>query len=207
MRLINTETLLLGDETFGGGIPKYAILSHAWAKEEVSFQEWLEPTATTKSKAGYIKLRDACAVAFQKGHNWLWADTVCIDKTSSAELSEAINSMYAWYRNSVECLVYLVDVEYTANDKRQSSEYPAYDKPPPSLDQFIASRWFTHGWTLQELLAPPQLTFYDRSWQHLGSKSEYVDAITLATGITRLDLRVNSIHDVPIARRMSWIAD
>jgi hypothetical protein len=151
MRLINTRTLLLSDEVFGNDIPEYAILSHAWTNEEVSFTEWLEPWPAIKSKAGYVKLRDACAVALARGNKWLWADTVCIDKSSSAELSEAINSMYAWYRDSVKCLVYLVDVEDSAEDNGSSL-----------LEQFVASRWFTRGWTLQELLAPSSLTFYTR---------------------------------------------
>lgn len=198
MRLINTSTLLL-DEFFGDDIPKYAILSHTWTKDEVTFREWQEPTATTASKTGFLKVKDACALALSLAHEWLWADTACIDKTSSAELSEAINSMYAWYRNSAECLVYLADVEELDNDETQLQ------------DQITASRWFTRGWTLQELLAPADLTFYDRRWRRLGTKTQYANAIALATGIPAGILKKArnaqpGASSLTVAQRMSWIA-
>jgi hypothetical protein len=199
MRLINTSTLLL-DEFFGDDIPKYAILSHTWTKEEVTFREWLEPTATTASKAGFAKVKEACAVALSLGHEWLWADTACIDKTSSAELSEAINSMFAWYRDSAECLVYLTDVKQAAES----------DGQPQQLLDITASRWFERGWTLQELLAPADLTFYDRQWRCLGTKVEYAHAIAPITGIKAkiLTSRVSlpSVLRQSVAERMSWMA-
>jgi hypothetical protein len=199
MRLINTSTLLL-DEFFGDDIPKYAILSHTWTKEEVTFREWLEPTATTASKAGFVKVKEACAIALSLSHEWLWADTACIDKTSSAELSEAINSMFAWYRDSTECLVYLTDVEKAADG----------DGQPQQLLDITASRWFERGWTLQELLAPADLTFYDRHWRRLGTKVEYAYAISPITGIKAyiLTSRVSlpSVLRQRVAERMSWMA-
>ncbi len=198
MRLINTATLGLRDERFGEEIPKYAILSHTWTQAEVTFREWTEATAATKLKSGYIKVRDACAVALARDHKWFWADTVCIDKTNLVELTEAINSMYAWYRDSVECLVYLADVDPVASDNGQSP-----------TEQFAASRWFTRGWTLQELLAPSELTFYDRGWNRLGSRRQFADAIELATDIAARDLGSQfrgRLHRFSIAKRMSWMA-
>ncbi|KAK4119160.1 hypothetical protein N657DRAFT_582263, partial [Parathielavia appendiculata] len=96
------------------------------------------------------KVRNACAIAPALGHEWLWADTACIDKTSSAEHSEAINSMHAWCRDSVECLVYLSGVEHLVDEETLC----------PGRPEITGSRWFTRGWTLQELLAPINLTFY-----------------------------------------------
>jgi hypothetical protein len=94
MRLINSTTLRL--EEYGGtDIPPYAILSHTWDKEEVSFQDMQQPS-DAKNKLGYQKIEKCCAIARSDGFEYAWVDTCCIDKTSSSELTEAINSMYQW---------------------------------------------------------------------------------------------------------------
>lgn len=195
MRLINTSTLQL-EEFFDDEIPKYAILSHTWTKEEVTLQEWEKSEPSTKLKAGYCKVRDACAISKRGNHDWLWADTVCIDKKSSADLSEAINSMYAWYCGSEECLAYLVDVDSTilADEGK--------------LADFTKSRWFTRGWTVQELVAPNHLTFYDQRWRRIGSKTDYEEAIEAKTGIEIDHIALQKVdqRDIPVARRMSWFA-
>ena len=107
MRLLNTSTIQL-HEFFGSKIPFYAILSHRWEESEISFKD------VTKSRnldaPGWAKVRASCALAKSRGKQWIWIDTCCIDRRSSAELSEAINSMFAWYKNSIECYAYLVDV-------------------------------------------------------------------------------------------------
>lgn len=97
MRLINTKTLLL-EEFFGTNIPCYAILSHTWGEEEVSYQEWVSGDPRMREKKGFDKIARACEQALKEVWplEWLWADTCCIDKASSADLSEAINSMFAW---------------------------------------------------------------------------------------------------------------
>lgn len=110
MRLLNTQTLKL-KEFPDDQIPNYAILSHTWENEEVSCQEMITPTPEVKKKAGYDKIKRAAANAKGEKYEWIWIDTCCIDKSSSAELSEAINSMYRWYRNAQVCAVYLSDVE------------------------------------------------------------------------------------------------
>jgi hypothetical protein len=139
-------------------------------------------------------------VAQGLGHEWLWADTACIDKTSSAELSEAINSMFAWYRDSAECLVYLTDVQHPVNSEGQLQQLP----------DITSSRWFERGWTLQELLAPTELTFYDRQWHRLGAKLEYADAIAPITGIKpyilESQISLPSVLRQSVAERMSWMA-
>ncbi|KIJ69775.1 hypothetical protein HYDPIDRAFT_77224, partial [Hydnomerulius pinastri MD-312] len=95
---------------------------------------------------GSVKLQGFCRIAKQRGFLWCWSDTCCIDKSSSAELQESINSMFSWYRNSALTIVYLVDVSQ------------------PSQQVLQRSRWFTRGWTLQELLAPPAIEFYMNDW-------------------------------------------
>ncbi|KAF4834547.1 Vegetative incompatibility protein HET-E-1 [Colletotrichum tropicale] len=107
MRLLKTTTLQLTD--FVGKAPPYAILSHTWGEEEVLFADVSNPTVP---KAGWFKVRSSCDLARSLGHDWIWIDTCCIDKSSSAELSEAINSMFRFYQNAVICIAYLSDVPY-----------------------------------------------------------------------------------------------
>lgn len=126
-------------------IPPYAILSHTWEQDEVQYSDVITGTAATR--AGYDKLRDACRRALDDGFAYIWIDTCCIDKSSSAELSEAINSMFAWYRDSNVCYAFLSDF-----DPRQDSV------------SFSDCRWFTRGWTLQELIAPRTILFFDAAW-------------------------------------------
>src|ERR1700712_2033923 len=103
MRLLNTTSIELED-FFGDKIPEYAILSHAWGKDEFLFQDLDRSEA--RKKYGFAKVKGFCALASKHGFTWGWADTCCIDKSSSAELSEAINSMYQWYANAHTCYVY-----------------------------------------------------------------------------------------------------
>ncbi|KAI1822609.1 HET-domain-containing protein [Xylaria intraflava] len=195
MRLIDVKTHKLVE--FFNNIPKYAILSHTWGAEEVTFQDYLLATEsgshahakTIRHKAGFTKIIGACERAKIDGLQYVWCDTNCIDKRSSAELSEALNSMYAWYRDSVVCYAFLVDV----------------DGAPGS---FAKSRWFTRGWTLQELLAPSKVVFFDVRWRVLGDRKDLAQTIC---GITRIHIGAlhdrNTIHEYSVAQRMSWAAD
>ncbi|KAH9905868.1 heterokaryon incompatibility protein-domain-containing protein [Xylariomycetidae sp. FL2044] len=151
MRLLNTSTLKLS-EFFDDKVPKYAILSHTWDDDEVSFHEVETPAARTKK--GFAKIQGCCSTALRSGYVWVWIDTCCIDKSSSAELSEAINSMFRWYREADMCYAYLSD-----------------------------SRWFTRGWTLQELLAPYFIEFHDMHWIYIGGKHNHNEAISEITQI------------------------
>ncbi|KZL85944.1 het domain-containing protein [Colletotrichum incanum] len=171
MRLINTSTLVI--ESFS-----YGILSHTWdGNNEVSFQEWIacDTDPEVREKSGYLKVVNACSKTRDDGLNYLWADTNCIDKTSSAELSEAINSMFSWYEHAAVCIIYLADVEWEDGliDKVHAHK---------SL-QFQNSRWFTRGWTLQELLAPRKAFFFTKEWIEIGTKSELKFPISKITGI------------------------
>lgn len=188
MRLINVDTFEL-EEYFGASIPEYAILSHTWGAEEVTLQEWQRDERPVR-KAGFKKISRACHRAQLDGFQYLWCDTNCIDKTSSAELSEAINSMYAWYRDSKICYAHLADV--------------------PSGDNFQAlipsSRWFTRGWTLQELLAPDVLIFFCKDWTEIGNKEQLSFRISIITGIPEECLRSDNVQEASIAQRMSWVS-
>ena len=190
MRLLDTQTLEL-DEFQGEAIPGYAILSHTWGDEEVSFQLLSKPEA--KSLAGYSKIVACCNLAAAQGWKYVWIDTCCIDKTSSAELSEAINSMWRWYENSEVCLVYLQDYTY----------HPGNGSLPEPPD-FARRRWSTRGWTLQELLAPKNVVFYDSSWTKVGTRSDLGYPLSIATGISRLHLRFPKIASS--AAKMSWMS-
>ena len=184
MHLLDTTTIKLS-EFFDADTPKYAILSHTWRKNEVTFQDL--DRVRSEGPQAYSKIAACCAKAASHDYQWVWIDTCCIDKSSSAELSEAINSMYRWYQRSGECYVYLEDVSID------------------DMDQFGSSRWFTRGWTLQELLAPERLYFYDKRWKNLGSKQDLCKAIALATNIPESNLRqFKPRHPVSVAAKMSW---
>ncbi|KAK4198407.1 het domain-containing protein [Triangularia verruculosa] len=193
MRLINVFTLEL-HEFHGDKIPAYAI-SHTWGDDEVTFQNWNDLKAASR-KLGFSKIKGACAQAEKDGLKWLWCDTNCIDKTSSAELSEAINSMFSWYLRSAVCYAYLSDVPHQAVRKHKT--YSA----------FGGSRWFTRGWTLQELIAPRKLTFFAHDWTKLGDKhGPLIGEIALVTGVPRGVLTGdNPIQNISISRKMSWLS-
>jgi hypothetical protein len=189
MRLLHSKTLEL-KEFIGQDIPLYAILSHTWGDEEVSFQDIQRPEA--REKKGYNKIRLCCDQASRDGFEYAWVDTCCIDKTSSAELSEAINSMYKWYQQAEVCYVYLSDV------------VGCYAPELPD-SMFRKSRWFTRGWTLQELIAPSTVLFFDMAWKEIGSKHSLGFIIS---EVTMIPLQVLSGHmslgSFSVGQRMSW---
>ena len=189
MRLLNTESLEF-EEFFDSQIPKYAILSHRWGNEEVTYQEFRK--GKRQDKQGYAKIRQCCALAGKRGFGWVWIDTCCIDKKSSAELSEAINSMYRWYSNAGECYAYLRDVVWDNEDCEASKL------------SFRRSLWFTRGWTLQELLAPSSVMFLDRQWRFFGTKEDLAREISAVTGIS-----IGCMDDpwsACAATKMSWVS-
>ena len=188
MRLVNTFNYEL-HEFLESEIPRYAILSHTWGDEEASFQDMLSPRQALGK--GYEKIQQACHLARQNGFAFLWVDTCCIDKSSSAELSESINSMFQWYANAAVCYAFIADL------------------PPDGLTEMILPkcRWFTRGWTLQELLAPDVVEFYDSDWNKRGTKKQFASVISGFTGIPIDILRGDAlISDSSVAARMSWAA-
>ena len=149
MRLLNTTSIEV--ERFTGKVPPYAILSHRWEDDEVTLED-MKPGGAGKGMKGYRKLRISCTMAERQGLNYIWIDTCCIDKTSSAELSEAINSMFRYYEEAKICYAYLSDVA--------SVKIP--NPWEDNTSDFYNSVWFTRGWTLQELIAPKNQRFYNQ---------------------------------------------
>jgi hypothetical protein len=129
---------------------------------------------------------------------YFWVDTCCINKSNNTELSEAINSMFRWYRNADKCYVYLSDVSsppFDANDKFSSL---------PCESAFRASRWFTRGWTLQELLAPRSVEFFSQEGNRLGDKRSLERQIHEITGIAVLALQGSPLSQFSVDERFKW---
>ncbi|OCK73943.1 HET-domain-containing protein [Lepidopterella palustris CBS 459.81] len=233
MWLLNVDDQRLY-EFYGEDIPPYAILSHTWGNQEVSFADinklyraedkmWSQIRETgcansnfTQSNLQHVgsnahlpppspnfeaqwvemnkpggldKIRKTCRRAKADGHQYVWIDTCCIDKSSSAELSEAINSMFSWYQNSKVCYAYLEDVEASSFE-----------------DSLPSSRWFTRGWTLQELIAPEFVVFVDKYFDEFGTKQSMASTISEITGIHKEVLQSKHPVQMSIAQRMSWAA-
>ncbi|KAI3318437.1 heterokaryon incompatibility protein-domain-containing protein [Xylariaceae sp. AK1471] len=199
MRLIHCRCLQLR-EFVEPNIPNYAILSHTWDDGEVTLVDFLRGPRMGSNgiSKGWEKIIETCKMATTQGYEYVWVDTCCIDKSSSAELTEAINSMYAWYAGSGKCFAYLSDFD------------PSNHNIPTPNAHFLSSRWFSRGWTLQELIAPSDVEFYDSSWNRYGSKANLCADIAYATGIdesvlfrTGPDLQ-DLLAAIPICQKMSW---
>lgn len=189
MWLINTHTLTL-EEFISLDRPAFAILSHTWSKDEVTFQEFRSLTGDYSKKLRGRKVLNTCALAKSRGFRYVWIDSCCIDKTNSVELAEAINSMFEWYATAGECYAYIEDLASDA-----------------STDKLKVSRWFSRGWTLQELLAPDELIFFDRDWRPRGTKHDLSGLVSEASGISQGILRDKSLlSEIPVSHKMSWAA-
>ncbi|KAF8137194.1 heterokaryon incompatibility protein-domain-containing protein, partial [Boletus edulis] len=185
MRLLNSRSQQL--ELLYRDPPRYAIVSHRWGdeSEEALFTDIGDQVRTQSKGKGYEKIQGSCAQARQDGLGYVWLDTCCIDRSSSSELSEAINSMYKWYNESAVCYAYLHDVS------------------DPS--RFTESDWFTRGWTLQELIAPKRLKFFTKDWTLIGTREALIDPIAERTGISHEILRSSRIPpEVTISQKMVW---
>jgi hypothetical protein len=178
-------------------IPPYAILSHTWGEdhEEVNFQDLTRGQG--KTKAGYRKLLFCAQQAVRHGLQHFWVDTCCIDKSNNTELSEAINSMFRWYSKATKCYVYLSDV--STNDCDHIN--PSSQSWEPG---FRNSRWFTRGWTLQELLAPSSVEFFCSRGNRLGNKSSLEQQLYEITKIAVQALQGTPLAEFGVDERMSW---
>jgi hypothetical protein len=204
MRLIDTTILVLR-EFLGVSTPEYAILSHTWGNDELRLQD-LEAAPdfpdSVRAKAGFAKVKRFCEISKSNGYQWAWCDTCCIDKTSSSELSEAINSMFNWYKGSHVCYAYLADV-----DVHGMLQYRGNDPMGQWNVALQKSRWFKRGWTLQELIAPRDVEFLDANWTHFASKENMSAVISDITRICRDALAMGfEPSRYCAATRMSWAA-
>ncbi|TPX06836.1 uncharacterized protein E0L32_002332 [Thyridium curvatum] len=217
MRLLNVHTRKL--ETFVASPPEYAILSHTWEDEEVLYEDICRPRHELSLMKGYKKVSYSCIQATIDGLQYVWIDTCCIDKSSSAELSEAINSMFNWYASSKVCYAYLSDFELPEGRE-------------DDLSGLHPCRWFRRGWTLQELIGPHHVVFFDVFWTYIGEKGTSRYGYTkdwhqptrnlsqhLST-ITRIPQSVlnrrypqdpetvqESLNDFSVSQRMNWTAN
>ncbi|KAK4172256.1 hypothetical protein QBC36DRAFT_223078 [Triangularia setosa] len=177
-------------------IPPYAILSHTWGpdEEEVSYEDLEDDRAVYK--LGYNKIRFCADQAGHDGLKFFWVDTCCIDKSNSTELQEAINSMFRWYRDAAKCYVYLTDVSAC---KRNADGNPSWKWA------FQKCKWFTRGWTLQELIAPTSVEFFSREKARIGDRNSLEQMIHNVTGIPLEALRGSLLSDFSVHDRMAWI--
>ncbi|KAI5994811.1 heterokaryon incompatibility protein-domain-containing protein, partial [Pisolithus albus] len=185
-------------------VTHYAILSHRWSAE-VGYKEMTRlmkmderKRNEVRQRSGYQKIIESCKQATKDGYEWLWIDTCCIDKRSSSELSEAINSMYRWYQNAQICYAYLNDVsEPTFPTEQDDSKYGDSGWP----------EWFVRGWTLQELIAPKEVEFFNRDWVPIGNKRCFATTLERITGIPCGVLRGGLAgKHLSVAQIMSWAA-
>jgi hypothetical protein len=202
MRLLDTQTYQLIN--FLDKLPPYAILSHTWQDDEVTFSDIGNEIARSRLK-GWSKISNCCLRAQKDGYSWVWIDTCCIDKSNPTELGEAINSMCRWYQDAQICYAYLEDVPPRYWLRDGGLEGVDGNNGIPWEWYFRSSRWFTRGWTLQELLAPIFVMFLDRGWAEIGSREEYADEIYKSTAVEAKflwDFRSSSV-----ATRLSWAAN
>ncbi|VUC26221.1 unnamed protein product [Clonostachys rosea] len=197
MWLINVHSYALEEFLGEGETPPYAILSHTWsrpASAEVTFREMRGDLAFAQSKPCFMKIYNSCVIAKSHDLSWVWVDTCCIDKTSSADLSEAINSMYRYYRDSAECLVYLADVSYHQPGASRAKK----------LEAIGQSRWFSRGWTLQELIAPQERHFFDVNWDEIPWGADLLRTLSRAgnVAVDVLEHRHN-LPNISVAERMT----
>jgi hypothetical protein len=204
----------------GSNIPSYAILSHRWEDGEVTYRDMTSGRSSARKKKGFGKIKQCCGQAIEDGLPYVWVDTCCIDKSSSAELSEAINSMYQWYQNAAVCYAYLSDVHLESSlpaslpdahlegTLRTTSEVESLNNA--LVDEIENSKWWTRGWTLQELIAPQTIQFFGTKagfWHPIGDKASLIDLISRRTGIHPDVLSGSDVSRCSIAMRMSWAAD
>lgn len=195
---------------------RYAILSHTWDSEEITFQDIMsgQPLET---RPGYPKFDGAIKLAAIHGYKLVWIDNCCIDKSSSAELSEAINSMFQWYRQASVCYVYLSDVvagpshhQHTCDEETDEEVISNFTRPECPREQLSQCRWLRRCWTLQELIAPAEVEFYSGEWWFIGEKHapDWLDVLVEETRISEAALTSTDGYKLAsVAQKMSWAAD
>lgn len=199
MRLLESDVsgnIRLTIDFSDGEVPPYAILSHTWNgdDEEVHYQDLQRGHGM--HKLGYRKLRFCAHQAERDELKYFWVDTCCIDRTNSVEHSKAINSMFKWYSRAEKCYVYLTDVPCVLDDRSIDTVH--------WLADFRRCKWFTRGWTLQELLAPKSVEFFCGHGVKLGSKTSLERQICEATRIPVNALRGNPLSTFSKQERLLW---
>ncbi|THU97859.1 hypothetical protein K435DRAFT_661938, partial [Dendrothele bispora CBS 962.96] len=190
-RLVEAQSLTIVEFGEDDIVPPYAILSHRWLDgEEVVLSELSNNIGEeTKLKSGYRKIDAACRLVIKSGLRYLWVDTCCMDHDDPDDVTLNIKQMYIYYANAEICYAYLWDVHGW---------------------QFHESDWFYRGWTLQELLAPREVVFFDKDWTRVGCKHE-LSIRDKVSPVTMIPLDVlcgqKPIRDVEPIERMTWAID
>ena len=213
IRLLNVKNFQFR-EYDEGNLPAYAILSHVWYNEEKKIELVYDSFESLPRNANGVpqcpkdqnyakshdKIMKTCQETRKLGEgsgkrvDFVWIDSICIDKRNAGERDRAIRSMWRFYGDAACCIVWLQDVEWSKNNK-------------PRVDQaFENARWFSRGWTLQELIAPKIVYFFNRSWDLLGTKWSLAAEITSRTRIERKFLKPEKARSATIAQRLSWAA-
>jgi len=189
--------LSLTEDLPTGRIPRYAILSHTWGPDtdEVTYRDLIDGAG--KDKVGYKKIQFCAEQAKRDGLEHFWVDTCCIDKSDPVEMQRSINSMFRWYQNATRCYVWLADFSAISCEEGQPSEL-AWEPA------FRGHRWWTRGWTLQELLAPASVEFFSKDGRWLGDKKSLEQQIHEITGIGIPALRSNQLSQFGIEERFQW---
>ena len=227
MRLLNIEDFKIQDITetskLRAALEQCAIISHRWGKDELTFQKHEErmksedyatqqynptntPSFSEGESEGRLKLARACLKARQYSEmdlKYIWMDTCCINKQEPNETEKAITSMFRWYSSAKVCFAYLPDVSEDSPQELEKDEHGNVIKP--RVGSFESSDWFTRGWTLQELLAPKAMWFFDRYWRFLGTKDSMKAQIQNVTGIEAIYLH-RDVSQACMAIKMSWLA-
>ncbi|THU76260.1 hypothetical protein K435DRAFT_611303, partial [Dendrothele bispora CBS 962.96] len=195
MRLLNTKTFQVEEVPAAAEPPTYAILSHTWEQDEVTFQD-IRDCQNLQDKAGWSKVWHACEYVRRYKFEWIWMDTCCTSANyllCSAELSEELNSMYKYYGDSRVCITYLSDISMEQNATKCD-------------EKLKESRWFTRGWTLQELIAPRFMVFLDQDWNMVGTRFYMQEVISEVTSIPVKVFELGELDEYSVAQKMSWAA-
>lgn len=216
MRLIDTTTFDFVEKDLEGvATPDtdscYAILSHRWTDNEMDYQTNLSLDKSTLrekgSEEGYNtalgKIYWASHIARQQEIPYFWIDTCCINKQDIHELNRSIRSMFHWREKATVCYAYLSSAPEPVKQLRES-EHAFFDTPGSDGGERKPKDWFTRGWTLQELLAPRQMEFFNAEWIHIGSRSELQTQIQKAANIAPEHLR--DFRTASVATKLSWAA-
>lgn len=211
MRLLRADTDGLTLETVDNESQRYAILSHRWLAEheEITYADLVNGISDTsiRSKEGWKKLQWCRQQAVRDGYQYVWADTICIDKSSSQELTESINSMYRWYEKAECCYVYLHDMPDQDPITAGAEHCASSVLRGWNLEAFAECVWFTRAWTLQEMIAPWTVRFYNKSWTLIGELRDMAQEISSITGVhSEILTKQRSLASYSIAQKMSWAA-
>ncbi len=231
---VNTFGIVLSEDfedKYDKKVP-YAIVSHRWTKFERKFRHFQDPFSDTTAEIserlldptsidydehpGYAKIAKACQLARDDDIPYVWLDTCCINKfprdedpePDENETAQAISSMFRWYEEAVVCYAFLHDVSKDEHLYRPGSSKEIKKSSAAyrcRIGAFGKSEWFERGWTLQELLAPRRLEFYDHYWKPLGTKKSKWSSISEVTGIQGEYIRQKKpLSEACIAVKMSW---